>query len=249
MRVALQLYTVRDACAADLGGTLEATAALGFDGVELFDLHGHEPAAVRSLLDRHGLVACGRHTSIDRIEDDAATLVAECVVLGTDRLVISWMPPPGSADEARATSERILAAAASVAELGARLGFHNHDGELLVLDDGRTLLDRLIDDVAAPLELELDLGWVWYAGADPISLLERVGARAALVHVKDMRRDGGPVFVPLGDGDIDYRLLGPAAERAGVEWLIVEQDEIVGPPLVAVGSSVTALRQLIEVRA
>ena len=248
-RIALQLYTVREACAADLGGALEAVAALGFDGVELYDLHGRDAATVRSLLELHSLVACGRHASLDLIEQDAASLVAENEVLGTDRLVVSWAAPPGSAVEADVTCARILAVAERVTGLGAQLGFHNHDGELALLDDGRSLLDRLLDEIDSPLWLELDLGWVWYAGADPVALLERVGARAPLVHVKDLRREDGPVHVPLGRGEVDYHGLGRVAERAGVEWLIVEQDEIEGPAFDAVGASIAALREILGVRA
>ena len=59
-------------------------------------------------------------------------------------------------------------------------------------------------DAGSTLFLELDLGWVWYAGLEPLALLEGAGARAPLVHVKDMRKDDGPVHVPLGAGDIDY---------------------------------------------
>ena len=42
-RVALMLYTVRDECARDLEGVLKSVAEIGYEGVELFDLHGHEP--------------------------------------------------------------------------------------------------------------------------------------------------------------------------------------------------------------
>ena len=54
--VGLMLYTVREDCARDFEGTLRAVASLGYEGVELFDLHGHEAAEVRgyfvwSLLD------------------------------------------------------------------------------------------------------------------------------------------------------------------------------------------------------
>ena len=53
------------------------------------------------------------------------------------------------------------------------------------------------------------------------------------------------MHVPLGRGEVDYDGLAPAAERAGVEWLIVEQDEIDGPPFDAVATSVAALRELL----
>ncbi len=37
----------------------------GYEGVELFDLHGHEPARVAAWLAELGLVACGRHARLD----------------------------------------------------------------------------------------------------------------------------------------------------------------------------------------
>ncbi len=43
-RVALMLYTVRRASAGDFEATLREVAAIGYEGVELFDLHGHDPA-------------------------------------------------------------------------------------------------------------------------------------------------------------------------------------------------------------
>ena len=92
--------------------------------------------------------------------------------------------------------------------------------------------------------LELDLGWVWYAGADPLALLERAGGRAPLVHVKDMRKDGDPVHVPLGAGEVDYGGLMVAAAAAGVEWLILEQDETYGRGFEAVGDSIAELTRL-----
>ena len=121
---------------------------------------------------------------------------------------------PATAADADVVQARILAAAERAAEQGLRLGFHNHDGELAVLDDGSALLERLLDADGAKLFLELDLGWVWYAGVDPLALLERAGARAPLVHVKDLRNDGGPVHVPLGAGEVDYgRTSGRGRQR------------------------------------
>ena len=39
------------------------------------------------------------------------------------------------------------------------------------------------------------------------------------------------------------------ADRAGVEWLIVEQDETAGEAFAAVSESLAVLRSLVEVRA
>ena len=247
-RLGLQLYTVRDECAADLAGALARAAELGFGGVEFHDLHGHAPAEVRRLLDRHGLEACARHAGLAAIEADPAGLARELEALGTDRLVVAWIPPPQTAAQADAATDRLVAAAERVVPLGVRLGFHNHDGELALLDDGSRMLDRLLVE-DAPLFLELDLGWAWYAGVDPFELVERAAGRVPIVHVKDLRRAGGPMHVPLGDGEIDYEALGASAAAAGVEWLVVEQDETDGHGFEAVARSLAHLLTLLEVPA
>jgi sugar phosphate isomerase/epimerase len=244
-RIGLQLYTVRDAAAADLAGALRAATELGFQGVELHDLHGHAPDEVRAMLDAHGLAVCGRHVGLEAAEDDLGGLVAELVTLGTDRLVVAWIEPPRTPAEADAAVARLVRAAGRAADAGLRLGFHNHDAEVAAQADGRSVLDLLLAADGGPF-LELDLGWAWYAGADPIALVDTAGSRAPLVHVKDMRRDGGSVHVPLGRGDVDYEGLADAADRAGVEWLIVEQDETDGDAFEAVAESLARLRSLVE---
>jgi sugar phosphate isomerase/epimerase len=247
-RVALQLYTVRDDCAQDLAGVLARTAALGFEGVELHDLYGHSAEEFRHLLDENGLVACGCHTGVARVEDELEQVAAEYRTLGMDRLVVPWIETPQTAVEADAACERLVAGAKRTADVGLRFGFHNHDGELRVLEDGRTVLDRLLDVPAELLFLEVDLGWVWYAGGDPMEFAEQLGGRAPLLHVKDLQRDvdGAAVHVPLGDGDLDYTGFADVVARAGTEWLVVEQDESDGPSFEAVESSVAVLRQLLE---
>jgi sugar phosphate isomerase/epimerase len=244
-RIALQLYTVRDECAKDLAGALARTAALGFDGVELHDLYGHSAPEFRRLLDENGLVACGCHTGLARVESELETVAAELRVLGTDRLVVPWIDPPQTAAEADAACGRLLVAADRTTDLGLRFGFHNHDGELRVQEDGRTLLDRLLDAPADLLFLEVDLGWVWYVGDDPMAFAERVGGRAPLLHVKDMQKDGGSIHVPLGAGSLDYSRFAEVVEHAGTEWLILEQDESEGPAFDSVESSRAALQQIL----
>ena len=92
-RVGLMLYTVRRACAEDFEGTLRSVAAMGYDGVEVFDLHGHYGCDVRGWLDRDGLVVCGLHAPLDAVEADLESLAATARTLGTTRLVVSWVDP------------------------------------------------------------------------------------------------------------------------------------------------------------
>ena len=59
-RTGLMLYSVRRACAEDFEGTLRAVAAMGYTGVELFDLHGHDALHTREWRWRWRARSCER---------------------------------------------------------------------------------------------------------------------------------------------------------------------------------------------
>lgn len=254
-RLGLMLYTVREDCARAYEPTIREVASMGYEGVEVFDLHGHEPEEVASWLADTGLVACSRHATLDAVESQMSALAAEARVLGWRRLVVAWVDPsqlgPGLV-------RRLTAAAGAAATYGLELGFHNHDAEVRPRDNGASFLDDLL--AGDELFLELDLGWAWYAGIDPLALLERTLGRCPLVHVKDFYRREPPasapvsdgavyervvpadIFASVGDGAVGYERLAPAAVAAGVEWLLVEQDETDGPALEAVERSLAAVQ-------
>jgi sugar phosphate isomerase/epimerase len=243
-QVALQLYTVRNECERDLEGTLRRLGAQGYDGVELFNLHGHEPAAVRGWLDEAGLVAAGRHARLEAVEDDLAQLAAELAVVGANRLAISWVDPE-SFSAPGVIVGRIEAAARAAQAAGLHLGFHNHWSEVVPLEGGPTFLDLLRELPPELLWLELDLGWVWHAGADPIAELAATSGRCPLVHVKDYESREGRDDVPVGDGNVGYDTVVPAALAAGTEWLVVEQDEVGSDPFGSVERSLQAVRRIL----
>jgi sugar phosphate isomerase/epimerase len=240
VRVGLMLYTVREDCARAFEPTLREVASMGFEGVEIFDLHGHEPEAVAAWLSDTGLVASSRHASLAAVESDMSALAAEARVLGWRRLVVAWVDP---SELGPGLVRRLTAAAGAAATYGLELGFHNHDAEVRPRDGGASFLDELL--VGDELFLELDLGWAWYAGVDPLDLLERSAGRCPLVHVKDFYSDEPGSFAPVGDGAVGYERVAPAAVAAGAEWLLVEQDETAGPALEAVRRSLAALTSML----
>jgi sugar phosphate isomerase/epimerase len=242
-RVGLMLYSVRDECARDFEGVLREVAAIGYEGVEIFDLHGHAPAEIRGWLDELGLVAVSRHAGLDAIESTLPDLADEARTLGWRRLAISWLDP--ATLEAPGLLDRIGDQVAAARQQDLELGFHNHDAELRPLSSGRTFLDELPPE----LFIELDLGWAWYAGVDVLALLVHVRDRCPLVHVKDIASRNGREFRPVGDGAVGYERLAPAAAAAGVEWLLVEQDEADGSSIAAAERSFRALAGMLEAAA
>jgi sugar phosphate isomerase/epimerase len=243
-RIGLQLYTIRSECDRDLEGTLREVGAQGYEGVELFQLHGHEAAQVRAWLDGAALVAAGCHARLDALETRLPQLAEEVAVLGTDRIAISWIDPAWLA-EPRPVVDRIEATARAARETGVRLGFHNHASEVKPLAGGATFLELLRQIDPELLWLELDLGWVWQAGGDPVAELEATSGRCPLVHVKDFSTPDAADDVPVGDGIVGYDRVLPAALAAGVEWLVVEQDNVKGEPFADVDRSLHAVRTIL----
>jgi sugar phosphate isomerase/epimerase len=227
VRCALQLYSVRGEAARNLEQTIEWVGRLGLDGVELAGLHGHEPERVRAWLDAAALAVAGTHVAIDELEGDPVPLYRAAEALGTDLVVVGWLPPSLDSRVTRAYVDRLDRAARAATEAGLRLAFHTHDAELGVADDGSVMLDRLLAD-APLLELELDLGWAWIAGRDPGEMLAQIGGRGRIVHVKDFAvRGDRSSFTSVGEGAVPF--VDALRGAPDVEWLVAEQDEAFRP--------------------
>ena len=238
--VALQLYTVRGLAARDLLGTLEQVAATGYRAVEFAGLHGVSAEVAGARCDELGLARAGAHMSVARFESEPDAVAEELRALGTATIVFPALPQPTGLEDTAAPLERLAAVVASASVRGLRPVFHNHTQEFERDADGQRIWDGVV--AIDGLDLELDLGWAWVAGEDPATLLAGLRGRVPLVHVKDHVRttDGAP-DCPVGEGEIDYERLIPAALEAGAEWLVVEQDEPGRSPLDAIARSLAGV--------
>ena len=81
-RPGVQLYTVREALAADRDGTLKRVAEIGYREVELAGLAGATVREMQASLGRHGLDVPSMHVGYDRLRDDLDAAVAEARTLG-----------------------------------------------------------------------------------------------------------------------------------------------------------------------
>jgi sugar phosphate isomerase/epimerase len=243
-KVAVQLYTLRGQSAQGMAATLDAVAGIGYDGVELAGLTDLSAEEAASVCHRLGLEVCGAHVSLDRFDAEPDVVAGELGVLGTANVVFPWLPTFSSAAEIEAACQRVAAATARASALGLAPHFHNHRGEFERLPSGERLWEGL---VAIPgLGLELDLGWAWAVGEEPVALLRATAGRCSLAHLKDLRRSGGELSdTPLGDGEIDWPSIVPVAIEVGVEWLIVEQDHPGEQAVAAVTRSFEYLERLV----
>jgi sugar phosphate isomerase/epimerase len=222
--VSVQLYSLRAESDVDFRAVLARLGEIGFVGVETAGFHGLTAAEVRSALDAAGLVASSAHVGLAR-PDDFERALDEHQDLGCSVVVVPTIPPKlfADLDRVRTAADRLNVANEQARARGLTLGYHNHFWELQSVIDDRPALLHLFDHVDASVLAEVDVYWARVGGVDPAALLSELGARAALLHVKDGPADDPEhSMVAVGDGAIDVPAVLAAAPEAA--WHIIELD-------------------------
>jgi sugar phosphate isomerase/epimerase len=215
---------------------LAAVAAAGYAGIETFGPLEPPAAEMAALLEKHNLQAVSAHVGLGMLEYDLEGVAAYHKTLGNDTLVVPWLDVqdrPSSAVEWTELGAKLDALGARARDLGMRLLYHNHDFEMVDVD-GRTALEWLLDG-AAPENVgaEVDIAWVVRGDQEPLRLIAELAGRLPRLHVKDVATEGENAdeggHADVGAGILDWTTLLPAAQQAGVEWLVVEHDEPADP--------------------
>jgi sugar phosphate isomerase/epimerase len=100
--------------------------------------------------------------------------------------------------------------------------------------EGEIILDTIYNQTDARfLQGEIDTYWVQYGGADPVAWCHKLKGRLPLIHLKDyaVTDDNKINYCEIGQGNLDFAAIVAAAEAAGCEWFIVEQDSTPRRPL------------------
>jgi sugar phosphate isomerase/epimerase len=188
---------------------------------------------------------------VDSLKDHFDKVVDDARRLDTKLLRIGMLPFPAMksiqalvdfAKQANEYAERLQ-------EQGIGLYYHNHHIEFAKFD-GKYMLDVIAENSPA-MGMEIDVHWVQRGGLDPVRTLEKYAGRTAMVHLKDYRIGQMPEasfgllesgdfagfmaefrnvvqFAEVGEGNLDFPAIIPAAEAAGAQYMLVEQDELYG---------------------
>lgn len=187
------------------------------------------------------------------LETEFDRAVDACRRTGSRYLRIGMMPFSAmvSKEACEAWAAEVEPYAARLAEQGVTLCYHNHHVDLIQFD-GERIFD-IVRRVAPSLLFEVDLHWVQRGGMAPLDMLTAYTGACKLIHVKDFRiaplpaetyakfeakeiegKDFYDVFLGLaqfaevGQGNMNWPELLPAAEAAGAEYFLIEQDDTYG---------------------
>jgi sugar phosphate isomerase/epimerase len=147
--------------------------------------------------------------------------------------------PPAALESVKRRAAQLNADGKIAQRFGMKLLVHNHTGEFeKVTDSRRTSFDILVEETdAALVTMQLDLGWAYIAGVDPIALFKAHPGRFELWHIKDVfglktvnpslgpnARVSSMALVPVGSGHIDFKPVFAQASLAGLKHFVIEQD-------------------------
>ncbi|MHA6482293.1 sugar phosphate isomerase/epimerase family protein [Paenibacillus sp. strain BS8-2] len=250
-KIAVQLYTLREECAKDFPTVLREISQIGYAGVQFAGFHGHDPKALKSILDETGMKAAGLHVSLSEVVEHTNELADAAEALGTIDVIC-----PAIAHELRneegykGVRAALNAAAGKLAERGIRVSYHNHAFEFETEVSGMDALAYLLEPVSDnDILAELDVYWLKKAGHDPVTYFEPYSGRMPIVHLKDMTDDEEGTYAPVGEGLLAFAPIIEWGENNGVEWYVVEQDVCKTDPIECITTSYNNLLALIEQRA
>jgi len=248
-QIAAQLYTCRDLLKTPtaIAKTLARLRQIGYTAVQVSGMGPIAEEELMKILDGEGLTCCATHEPPATILDEPARVIERLRKLNTR--IVAYPHPDGidltNPESVNTWIARLDAAGAKLAQEGLTLCYHNHHMEFRRLD-GDTILSRIYQrSRAANLQGEIDTYWVQYGGGDIVAWCQHLDGRLPLLHLKDYQitTENQPTYCEIGEGNLDFSKIIPAAEKSGCQWFIVEQDTCPGDP---VDSLARSFRYLVE---
>jgi len=225
--IGIQLYTLRPdvypAGKDDFPGVLRTVAEIGYKGVEMAGLFGHDPKEIGAIVRDLGMQVTSSHTALPTPENVNQVVDTE-LALGNKRCISGFGPDDfKTADACKAAAAKFQKAAELVKPRGMTFGFHNHWWEFFTVD-GKYVYDILMAE-GPDFFSEQDVYWTAFGKADPVQIVSKYRSRIPYLHIKDgMLEEGKHVHTAVGSGKLDMRAIIGAADPNVLEWLIVELD-------------------------
>ena len=195
MDYSIQLYSLRDITPENLEAALKAVSQMGYTAVEFAGFFGHTAEEINNMLNKYGLKVSGTHSSLDDLVNNFEETLAYHKAIGNKNYII-----PGydlsSQKKIDYFVENVNNFRKILWDQGISLGFHNHDREFKVNNDGSVPYEQII--YRTDIDLEVDTYWAYVGMNNPVALLERLKDRIRMIHIKDGYDNGEGM--PLGRG-------------------------------------------------
>ena len=247
-KVALQLFSIREDMEKNMDAALKTVKEIGYDYVEFAGFFEHSAEEVVDMLKKYDLKCISVHQDINSVLNQCQKAVDYLVKIGAKYCAIPWysvemLKGTPSWDQ---TVSIFTEAGKLLKKNNIQLMYHNHEFEFNKFED-KFLLDWIYDTIPSDiLQPQIDTCWVHYAGCDPSEYIVKYSDRISIIHLKDFvcknleskpiysmpeynfktatKQENGFELRPVGYGIQNFPNILEACEIAGVEFVVVEQD-------------------------
>ncbi|CAM3445284.1 MULTISPECIES: sugar phosphate isomerase/epimerase family protein [Paenibacillus] len=226
LKVALQLYTLRDYDQEDFAAKLGKVREAGYDGVEFAGFADIPAEAMKAMLEKSGLEAMGSHTRVEELMDHLDEVIAYNQVIGSSYIVIPYYKIE-SMEDVHSLVDIVKEMGPKIKAAGMDFLYHNHYHEFTNEFGDKPILEMLREATTeAELGFEIDMFWTTHADREPVGVMEHFGSRCKTVHVKDMVNKESKEMTEVGTGILDLKGIIGKAKSLGYKWVVVEQDRL-----------------------
>jgi sugar phosphate isomerase/epimerase len=234
-KLSVQLYTVREEFKTDIPGTLKRVRDIGFENVETaFWPDGITLQKAAQYIKEAGLSVSSAHIEIPN-GDKKQAMLDTAAAYNCKKMIWHGWPEDKRYSSLEGTMElvSIYNEAGKFAKAnGLQFGLHNHWWEYRNKVGGRFVYEVLLENLDKNIFFEVDTYWVKVAGQDPAVIVQKMGSRAQLLHIKDgpakwndsLPQDNPDPMTAVGKGSQNFPAIVKAAD-GNTEWMVVEMDK------------------------
>ncbi len=229
-----QFYSIRHMTQneTDIREAFRLTKEMGYHAVQISGISPDIcPELLKELSEEYSLPIPCTHSPLNRILNDTDKLIAEHKIYGAFEIGLGGMfdpKYPRTLEGVRAFIADMKEPVKKILDAGLSFGYHNHAFEF---DDlGGTDMYEILIEEAPSFNFILDTYWVTKGGHNPVDYINRLSGRILNLHFKDMDKTEDRAICACGDGIIDFVPIIAAAEKAGIRFGLVEQDNAPSMP-------------------
>ncbi len=265
-RIGIQLFTIPAMVSGDFKGTLQKLSQIGYKEIEFFGpyafsakqtqeewkaigtrlgikenaFYGYKVTEVKKVLSDLGLSAPSAHTDFTTLRQNSTEAMENFAMLGVNYVVIPLIRNAEDRKDFKKLADELNTIGENTSKYGLTVVYHNHGYEHAADANGTTLMDTLLTQTnPAKVKFELDIFWMYAAGADPVSYLKKYPGRFKMLHLKNAAEpvrfsgDGStgdqwtalfPKMADPGAGVFDLEKIIKTAKKSGAEHFFVERD-------------------------
>lgn len=177
-----------------------------------------------------GIQIIGTHDDFNMMVNDFEQVLENHKILETTNMGIGYISL-NTLDDVKAFIEKANMVGEKAAKNGMKFTYHHHSHEFYKWENGKTTMDMMVEEFEPDnISFVLDTYWLQHGGVDIRYWIEKLAGRVDILHLKDMKRINpkeninAHQITELGNGNMNWDLIIESAEKSGVKYYVVEQD-------------------------